>query len=62
VNTRRAGTRQARAALLAEALLFARLHLQPSSRPATATDTVARDADRAGRTVSTVMPGTEPLR
>jgi sugar phosphate isomerase/epimerase len=34
VSTRRCRTRDARAALLAESLLFARLHLQPSARPA----------------------------
>lgn len=33
VNTRRCRTRSERAALLAESLLFARLHLQPSARP-----------------------------
>jgi sugar phosphate isomerase/epimerase len=34
VSTRRCRTRPERAALLAESLLFARLHLQPSARPA----------------------------
>jgi sugar phosphate isomerase/epimerase len=34
VSTRRCRTREDRAALLAESLLFARLHLQPSARPA----------------------------
>jgi sugar phosphate isomerase/epimerase len=34
VNTRRCRTRPERAALLAESLLFARLHLQPTARPA----------------------------
>jgi sugar phosphate isomerase/epimerase len=34
VNTRRCRTRDERAAVLAEALLFARLHLQPTARPA----------------------------
>jgi sugar phosphate isomerase/epimerase len=34
VSTRRCRTRDERAALLAESLLFARLHLQPTARPA----------------------------
>jgi sugar phosphate isomerase/epimerase len=34
VSTRRCRTREDRAAMLAESLLFARLHLQPSARPA----------------------------
>lgn len=34
VSTRRCRTRPERAALLAESLLFARLHLQPTARPA----------------------------
>jgi sugar phosphate isomerase/epimerase len=34
VSTRRCRNREDRAALLAESLLFARLHLQPSARPA----------------------------
>ncbi|QYN35293.1 sugar phosphate isomerase/epimerase [Pseudonocardia sp. DSM 110487] len=34
VSTRRCRTRSERAALLAESLLFARLHLQPTARPA----------------------------
>jgi sugar phosphate isomerase/epimerase len=34
VSTRRCRTRAERAALLAESLLFARLHLQPTARPA----------------------------
>jgi sugar phosphate isomerase/epimerase len=34
VSTRRCRTREDRAAMLAESLLFARLHLQPTARPA----------------------------
>ncbi|HYH32515.1 MAG TPA: sugar phosphate isomerase/epimerase [Pseudonocardia sp.] len=34
ISTRRCRTRDERAALLAESLLFARLHLQPTARPA----------------------------
>ncbi len=34
VSTRRCRTRYDRAALLAESLLFARLHLQPTAHPA----------------------------
>jgi sugar phosphate isomerase/epimerase len=51
VSTRRARTRHDRAALLAESLLFAQLHLQPPTAPFAGADRARTDrvgADRAG--------------
>ncbi|HEY1969441.1 MAG TPA: sugar phosphate isomerase/epimerase [Pseudonocardia sp.] len=64
VSTRRARTRHDRAALLAESLLFAQLHLQPPARPAD----VSRGANQLPTQFGSdsrsepVMPGTDRRR
>lgn len=57
ISTRRARTRRDRAALCAESLLFARLHLQPSTPVPTLP--VAVEPTRVGPAGSVVTPGTE---
>ena len=49
INTRRARTREERTALLAESLLFARLHLRATAAPASAPSSALDGANAAVR-------------